>query len=91
MGGDVPRSSDEADGGFVQPGAARPPRAPRWVKVSAVLVAVVVLLLLAVLKLTGAGGEHGPGRHTGAAGAQAGAVVEHIGSKGLVNGTSLWR
>ena len=36
--------------------------APRWVKVSAAVV-VVLVLLFAVLRLTGRGGEHGPGRH----------------------------
>ncbi len=39
-----------------------PPGMPRWVKVSAIVVGVLLLLFL-VLKLTGIGGEHGPGRH----------------------------
>ena len=39
-----------------------PPRMPRWVKVSAIVVGVLVLLFL-VLQLAGIGGEHGPGRH----------------------------
>ncbi len=39
-----------------------PPGMPRWVKVSAIVVVVLVLLFL-ILKLTGIGGEHGPGRH----------------------------
>ena len=37
-----------------------PPRAPRWVKVFAIVAAVVVAVLLLLL-LTG--GDHGPGRH----------------------------
>jgi len=37
-----------------------PPGAPRWVKVSGIIVAVVVLLVL-ILLLTG--NNHGPGRH----------------------------
>lgn len=46
--------------------ATAPPRAPRWVKVSAIVVVVLVLLVV-VVKLTGvAGSGHGPGRHTGA-------------------------
>ena len=45
-----------------------PPRMPRWVKVSAIVVGVLVLLLL-VLQLTGIGGEHGPGRHVSGHGA----------------------
>ena len=40
---------------------------PRWVKVSLVVVGVLIALFL-VLKLTGLGGEHGPGRHMGPAG-----------------------
>ena len=39
-----------------------PPRMPRWVKVSAIVVGFLVLLFL-VLQLAGIGGEHGPGRH----------------------------
>jgi hypothetical protein len=35
---------------------------PRWVKVSLIVVLVVALLFV-VGKLTGLGGEHGPGRH----------------------------
>lgn len=37
---------------------------PRWVKVSAILAAVLALLLAVVLL---AGGGHGPGRHTSGA------------------------
>ncbi|WP_081788676.1 hypothetical protein [Candidatus Blastococcus massiliensis] len=39
-----------------------PPRMPRWVRVTAIVAASLVLLFL-ILKLTGVGGEHGPGRH----------------------------
>lgn len=42
-----------------------PPPAPRWVKVFAGII-VVILGMLVVLKLVGGGG-HGPGRHTGSA------------------------
>jgi hypothetical protein len=42
------------------------PRAPRWVKVSAIMVGVL-LLVAVIVKLTGLGGNgHGPARHTGA-------------------------
>jgi hypothetical protein len=37
-----------------------PPGAPRWVKVFAIIVAVVVV---AIVILALAGGEHGPSRH----------------------------
>ena len=41
---------------------AAPPGIPRWVKISAVAVGVLILLFL-ILQLTGIAGEHGPGRH----------------------------
>jgi hypothetical protein len=36
---------------------------PRWVKVTAVVVGLLILLFL-LLQLTGIAGEHGPGMHT---------------------------
>jgi hypothetical protein len=39
-----------------------PPRVPRWVKWSAIVIGILVLVFV-VLQLTGIGGEHGPGRH----------------------------
>jgi hypothetical protein len=36
--------------------------APRWVKVSGLIAAILVALLL-VMVVTGTGGPHGPGRH----------------------------
>lgn len=38
------------------------PGVPRWVKVTGIVVAALVLLVL-VAQLTGLGGDHGPGRH----------------------------
>jgi hypothetical protein len=38
---------------------------PRWVKVSGIVVAVLVLIFV-VAQLTGIGGDHGPSRHSGA-------------------------
>jgi hypothetical protein len=38
------------------------PGAPRWVKVLGI-VAIVLILLFAVVILTGIGGPHGPARH----------------------------
>ena len=35
---------------------------PRWVKIVGII-ALVVVLLVAILMLTGVGGDHGPGRH----------------------------
>lgn len=44
------------------PDAGAPPGMPRWVKVAAVVVGLLLLLVL-VLQLTGVAGEHGPGMH----------------------------
>lgn len=41
---------------------AGPPAMPRWVKVSSIAIGGLLLLFL-ILKLTGLGGEHGPGLH----------------------------
>ncbi len=38
---------------------------PRWVKVLGIL-GLVAVLLVVVMLVTGRGGGHGPGRHTGA-------------------------
>jgi hypothetical protein len=46
----------------VRPTEDRPPRTPRWVKVSG-FIAIVVVLLFVVLHLTGLHGGHGPGQH----------------------------
>ena len=42
-----------------------PPGMPRWVKVTAIVVGVLILLFL-VLQFTGVAGDHGPGRHSSA-------------------------
>lgn len=55
-----PTSDSESNG---ESQTARPGM-PRWVKVSAAVVVVMVLVLIVVMAL--AGGEHGPGLHTGA-------------------------
>ncbi|RBY97544.1 hypothetical protein DQ237_00925 [Blastococcus sp. TF02-8] len=39
-----------------------PPRMPRWVKIAAIVVGVLLLVFL-VLQITGVAGQHGPGRH----------------------------
>jgi hypothetical protein len=43
-------------------GRGSPPGMPRWVKIAAIIVGVLILLFV-ILQLTGIGGEHGPGRH----------------------------
>ena len=46
-------------------GGGTPPGMPRWVKVTAIVVGVLILVFL-VLQLTGIAGDHGPGRHSSA-------------------------
>lgn len=56
----LPSSNSDTTG--VRPTEDRPPSTPRWVKVSGII-AIVLVLLFVILKLTGVGGDHGPGRH----------------------------
>jgi hypothetical protein len=49
---------------------------PRWVKVSGIVAALIVVLLVAVMLLSG--GEHGPGRHFGGLSATAPAMRDGI-------------
>jgi hypothetical protein len=56
---DPPRRSDIAGVGADR---TSPPRMPRWVKLSLILVAVLALLVVIVMLI--AGGGHGPSRHT---------------------------
>ena len=61
------------------------PGTPRWVKVFGIVLVVVVLLVVAVMFISG--GEHGPARHTpsGDAGGQAlpsGVVEDHTPPEG---------
>ncbi|MFD1116550.1 hypothetical protein ACFQ3A_19480 [Sphaerisporangium aureirubrum] len=50
---------------------------PRWVKVTGIVVAVLVVLVVALL-LTG---EHGPGRHSGGMGGNPSSTVAGEGNK----------
>jgi cytochrome b561 len=45
-----------------RPEPEAPPGVPRWVKVAAIVVGLLILVFL-VLQLTGIAGEHGPGMH----------------------------
>jgi len=59
----LPKSnSNNGDDTDVRLTEDRPPSTPRWVKVSGIIVIVLILLFI-IMKLTGIGGEHGPGRH----------------------------
>ena len=67
-------SSD--DGTDLSGGA--PPRMPRWVKLTGIIVGVLIVLIL-LLRLAGVGGEHGPGRHmSGAEAPSASLVAAHV-------------
>ncbi|MGW3352743.1 hypothetical protein ACWDA3_56445 [Nonomuraea rubra] len=46
-------------------------RMPRWVKVAGIITAVVVLLFVVLMLV----GDHGPGRHSGAASGNSPAVT----------------
>lgn len=81
---DPSRSSDAPAGpGRGSSPRGTPPSTPRWVKVSGIIVGVVILLVL-ILKFTGAGGDHGPGRHRGAGAALPGGVVAVVAFPGEV-------
>ena len=58
-------------------GAESPPGAPRWVKVAGLIVLVVAVVLVVVMLAVG--GEHGPGRHTGAESAAATSASRTLG------------
>jgi hypothetical protein len=45
----------------------RPPATPRWVKIAAGVVGVLVLAVVATVLLGGGVGDHGPGMHGGLA------------------------
>ena len=72
----MPQPTPRTPGGEDDLGHA-PPRMPRWVKVSAIVVGVLVLLFL-VLQLMGIGGEHGPGRHVSGQGAPLESVTGRV-------------
>jgi hypothetical protein len=59
---DQPHEPDAGEHGGVAPSGESPPGMPRWVKVTAIIIGILVVLFIVVL-LTGIGGQHGPGRH----------------------------
>ena len=48
--------------GAAQDGLGSPPGMPRWVRIAAIVVGLLILVFV-VLQLAGVGGDHGPGRH----------------------------
>lgn len=76
MSDHVPPENDEQQTSQ-QMGAAPDGGMPRWVKISVVVAGLLIATFL-VLRLTGAGGEHGPGRHMGPEGdRETPGVTEH--------------
>ena len=74
-GGDVPDREDHADDADLVTDDGAASGTPRWVKVSGTL-ALVVFVLFVVLLISGRGGGHGPGRHSGDAPTPASTVAE---------------
>jgi hypothetical protein len=58
--GSSPGFPDDVD---AVPDGGSPPRTPRWVKWSAIVVGALILLMVVVMSLFGT--QHGPGRHLG--------------------------
>lgn len=73
---DVQRSEPEPDGNRTA-ASKSPPGVPRWVKVSGIVVALLLLVLLVAVL---ADGSHGPGRHQ-----MSGTVEPHGGSVAVVS------
>lgn len=69
-----PDSGEDIDTGLA-PDRRRTTGAPRWVKVFGII-ALGLAVLFVGLKLTGLGGDHGPGRHTGGGGTPSSGVTE---------------
>ncbi len=58
----------------MEPDRDSTPGTPRWVKLFA-LVALVVVVLFVIVRVTGLGGEHGPSLHAGPGGTTPSGVV----------------
>ena len=61
------------------------PGTPRWVKIAGII-AVVLVVLVSIIMLTGVGGGHGPGRHMPSGGAPPANVTTDDGSSGSGTG-----
>lgn len=55
----------EADSLSQEIDGPEPPATPRWVKITGVVLAVIVVAILVKLAFGGGLGAHGPGRHGG--------------------------
>lgn len=59
--GEEPRDTGSYRAGEAGPDGEPPARMPRWVAVSAVVVGILILVIIAAMVI--AGGDHGPGGH----------------------------
>jgi hypothetical protein len=60
----------------VGPDRESPPGMPRWVKVSAIIIGVLALVVVAIMLI--GGGDHGPDRHGSGADALPAAVTAEL-------------
>ncbi|UUV28691.1 hypothetical protein NQK81_28405 [Amycolatopsis roodepoortensis] len=67
-----------------RPGHDERPRMPRWVKVPAIIIGILIVVFL-ILQITGFGGEHGPGRHLRGGGSVSAGVANVHPSPGIEN------
>lgn len=56
------RTPDATRDAKAGPDRESPPRMPRWVKIPAIIIGILIVLFV-VAMVTGLGGDHGPGRH----------------------------
>ncbi len=63
---DQPRYPDTSDKAGL-PDRGSPPRTPRWVWVSAIVVGALILVVVVLMLFSG--GQHGPGHHMSSGGA----------------------
>ncbi|MFP5326561.1 MAG: hypothetical protein ACLGHT_03650 [Acidimicrobiia bacterium] len=75
--------AEEAPVAEASAGVEQPEGAPRWVKISLLIGAALVLLFL-LANFTGLAGDHGPGRHGGGGEAPT-TVAEDGGGHGPMN------
>ena len=69
-----PAPAPSTRGTVMPPDRATPPGMPRWVKRSGIIVAILVLLGVVVMLVSG--GEHGPWRHFGGGDAAPSGIAE---------------
>lgn len=64
------------------------PGTPRWVKISGII-AIVLVMLFIIVKFTGVGGPHGPGRHMPAGDIDGGTPLSSITTDPMLSGVDV--